>query len=276
MISAADEAARANTLRLESPPPYAVSRRTRLEHPQLHYAEILGVALRTVKRWHIAGIKARDACPLDDLAKFAAWWDRLHPGRAMDANVSLAVERALAATPPTAAAHSAGSSSSPAPTSSSVTPATPPAPAAADPARPLITLGDLAAFTLDENLLKLKSIHTANTQLLELAFASGTQAEVDSRHRNVERSAKMLIAAQTALDEHLTHRGDLLAREDVKRELIRAHTAMAQSLIGLLVQLGIHRARATTVADTWFAHLRQSRFAATTAPEILLPAASAA
>jgi hypothetical protein len=86
----------------------------------------------------------------------------------------------------------------------------------------------------------------------------------------------MLIDAQSSLNEHLKQLGDLMPREEVKRELLRVHSAMAQSLVGQLVQLGIHRERAITVASSWFGHLRQSRFAATTVPELRPPEASAA
>jgi ribosome modulation factor len=287
LIEAAEKSARANDLTLDTSPPSKLSKRTGLAHPISHYAELLDVGLRTVKRWLAEGVKARDACPLDDLAQFAAWWDRVHGGRAMDCHLAVALERALQ--PKTAAAPdsgitgaqvensdraSAGESKEGGPAAGAPTP--PAAPAKPEPARPSIALGDMAALTLDENLVKLKAIHSANVQLLERAFQAGTQAEVDARQRNVERSAKMLLDAQTALDEHLKQRGDLIPKEEIKREFLRVHTAMAQSLIGMLVQLGIQRDRATTLADSWFGHLRQSRFAATTAPVLRVAVATAA
>lgn len=280
LITAADKGARANDLTLEPAAPVALNRRTGLANPLQHYADLLNVGLRTVKRWLADGVKARDACPLDDLPKFAAWHKRTHPDRTLEVRVALSIEQVIAA--------AAAKSTQPAPAGAqvvnadSIPPAEgkegePLAPTAAEvKARPSIILGDIAAITLDENLRRLNSIHSANMQLLERSFREGSQSEVDARQRNVERSAKMLLDAQTALDEHLKARGDLMPREEIKRELLRVHSAMAASLVGQLVQLGIMRERATSVADSWFGHLRQSHFAATTAPELRPPVSAAA
>jgi hypothetical protein len=276
LIYQAATAGRADELKLDASPPHAVSRRTGLAHPLQHYADLLDVGLRTVKRWLADGVKARVACPLDDLVKFPEWWKRVHPHRPLDSRVALSIERA--SQPLSAAVTASQVQVSTAEASATEGKETEPPPPATkpEPARPLITLGDIAAITLEENLVKLKTLHAANMEVLERAFKAGSQSEVDARQRNVERSANMLLGAQTALDKHLKERGDLMPREEIKRELQRVHSAMAQSLIGLLVGLGIHRDRAISLADTWFGHLRQSRFAITTAPELRPPTASAA
>lgn len=280
LVANAAAAAEANQLKLTSPPAHAVNPRTGLAHPLAHYAAKLEVSVRTIKRWLADGVKARKPCPLDRLEEFAAWYQATHPQQSLHSRVALQLEQLLAR----------GNAPDPAPgvqvenpsiggdvevkeggaASASVTA---PAPG---PARPLLALADVASITLEENLSKLKVIHAANVQLLERAFREGTQVEVDARQRNVERSARMVIEAQAALNEHLRELGDLMPREEVKRELLRVHGAMAQSLVGQLVQLGIHRERALSVVSTWFSHLRQSRFGATTMPELHPPAASAA
>jgi len=223
-------------------------------------------------------VKARRACPLDNLAAFAAWYQAVHPQQSLHNRVALSLERLLAppapdSTPvgvevknPVSSAHAEMKEGAPDAGSTA-------APQAAGPARPLIMMGDVAAITLEENLNKLKTIHAANVTLLERAFEQGSQAEVDSRQPNDERSARMLIEAQNAFNDHLKQLGDLMPREEIKRELLRVHGAMAQSLVGELVQLGIHRERAITVVSAWFSHLRQSRFAGATVPELRPPAA---
>jgi hypothetical protein len=276
LVASADAAATANDLKLEPPPAHA--RRTGLAHGLQHYAELLGVGLRTIVRWHVEGRKAKDYCPLDDLEKLGAWWARLHPGRALDVRVVLAVERIL---DPVGAQVAEVISPNVIGDSKGAGRAAGEAAGEAEPARPGIVLDDVAAGSLDQTLHTLGRIHVANTQLLERAFRSGSQAEVDACHRNVERSAKMLVSAQASLDEHLKRRGDLVPREEIKAELLSLHSAMAQSLVGQLVKIGLLRDRATQFVDTWFRQLGQSRFAATTAPDCtnvsaMRPPASAA
>ncbi|HSV72870.1 MAG TPA: hypothetical protein VLH79_03830, partial [Chthonomonadales bacterium] len=69
---------------------------------------------------------------------------------------------------------------------------------------------------------------------------------------------------------------DLVSREEIKRELLRLHSAMALSLLSQFVQVGVARERAMVMVDAWFGQLRKSRFAAASAPDLLPVAATAA
>jgi hypothetical protein len=287
LLASVDSGAKANQLELQSSPPTKVSTRTGLEHPIQHYADLLGIGLRTAKRWLADGVKAGDACPLDDLAKFSAWWARVHPGHALNYRVAVAIENVLKGKPASSASSGAGGAqvenrvrdttteAKGGAVAESSAPAGPGA-GAAEPAKPLLALGDVAGITFEQDLARAARIHAANMELLERAFASGSHAELDDRQRKAERSQRMLHVAQTAFDEHLKQRGDLLPREEVKRELLRYHTAMGQSLVGMLKQIGLSQEAALLKADSWFGHLRQSRFAASTAPELRPPAAATA
>ena len=95
------------------------------------------------------------------------------------------------------------------------------------------------------------------------------------QHRVIGTVAKMLGDAQKAYDAYQQSRGELVILADVKKDLLRVHTAMAQSLVSVLVGLGISRERAMSAADSWFKHLRESRFATGTAPELAKAAAPA-
>lgn len=233
--------------------------RTRFRKSYDEYAADLGVGLRTVKRWVALGKKAGDPCPLDDLAQLPAWWGR---------NMSYAISAALLATcagkPPTAPA-----SAPPADTGSSAPPgpADVPVPGAVVP-RVSINVNDLAAIGLHENLNRLSRIHHANIELLEKAFAGSSENELSLRQRNVQASGRMLKDAQQAFDAYQESRGELAPVAEVKADLQRVHTSMAQSLVSLLVGLGIARDRATKIADRWFSHLRESRFAGDTLPDL--------
>ncbi len=283
LIGAAEKSARANQLELEPSPTSKINKRTGLAHPIAHYAAQLDVGLRTVKRWLAVGVKARDACPLDDLPQFGEWWKRVNPGRAPDSRVAVSIEKAIKANASTGTAAGErgahvenreqlldGASKEGAP------PAGAAKPLAVEPSKPLLALGDVAGITFEQDLSRAARIHAANMELLERAFASGSHVELDDRQRKAERSQRMLHVAQTAFDEHLKQRGDLLPREEVKRELLRVHTAMAQSLVGVFVQVGVARERAIAICDSWYGHLRQSRFATATAPELRPAAATAA
>lgn len=284
LIAAGEKSAAENNLTLEPAPAARINKRTGLAHQLQHYADLLEVGLRTVKRWVSDGVKAKDACPLDDLAKFGAWWKRVHPGRSLDSRVALSIERVLRPRP--VAAKASGGTEAEVVSAiasprggqegaASAVGSVPPVPTA-EPPKPLIVMDDVAAITLEQNLARLKTIHAANMELLERAFKAGSHAELDDRQRKAERSQRMLLDAQNALDAHLKQRGDLLDREATKRELLRIHTAMAQSLIGLLKQLGITHDRALRIGDTWLGHLRQSRFATDTAPVLNPPPSVAA
>lgn len=287
LIGAAEKSARANQLELEPSPTSKINKRTGLAHPIAHYAAQLDVGLRTVKRWLAVGVKARDACPLDDLPQFGEWWKRVNPGRAPDSRVAVSIEKAIKANASTGTvagdrgAHVEnreqlldGASKEGAPPAGAAPAAT--KPLAVEPSKPLLALGDVAGITFEQDLSRAARIHAANMELLERAFASGSHVELDDRQRKAERSQRMLHVAQTAFDEHLKQRGDLLPREEVKRELLRVHTAMAQSLVGVFVQVGVARERAIALCDSWYGHLRQSRFATATAPELRPAAATAA
>lgn len=272
LVSEAEAKAKENDLRLEAGEVHQVNRRTGLRHPILHYAELLEVGPRTVKRWLATGIKAQRACPLDDLTKFRAWWAAVHPQRALETKLAVTLDRLLTSAAPVAAGEGVKvENTDPTSTEKNEVPAT----GGAAP-RPALALSDVAAMTLEENLEKLKLIHAANVQLLERAFQQGSQSEVDARQRNVERSARMLIEAQTSLNDHLKQLGELVSREEIKRELLRIHTAMAQSLVGLFVQCGVHRERALMHVSSWYSHLRGSKFATATQPELRGPVESAA
>ncbi len=231
------------------------------------YAAQLGVGLRTVKRWVALGREAGDPCPLDDLAKLPEWY-----GRRLSYGIpSDLLAACVGQSTPTAAAASSPPQPDPV-TPAGATGATPPAGAAATapqlPARASINVHDLAAIGLHENLQRLSRIHHANIELLEKAFAGSSESDLSLRQRNVQASGRMLKDAQQAYDAYQASRGELAPVADVKADLQRVHTAMAQSLVSLLVGLGINRERATGVADRWFRHLRESRFAADTVPDL--------
>ncbi len=103
-----------------------------------------------------------------------------------------------------------------------------------------------------------------------------SDAELQLGQRNVEKSARMLSDAQRNYEAYQKEHGELVVLSDVKRDLLRVHTSMGQSLVSIFVGLGINRERAISSVDTWFKHLRESRFASGTMPELRPPAASAA
>ena len=226
--------------------------RTKLAKRYDEYATHLGVGLRTVKRWAAIGKKAGDPCPFDDLPRLPAWWSR-HMSYSISASllaICVGKPGEACSAPSGAAGPSAGSSQGPA------------------GARTAINVNDLAAIGLHENLQRLSRIHHANIELLEKAFSGSSETELTLRQRNVQASGRMLKDAQQAFDAYQESRGELAPVAEVKSDLQRVHTAMAQSLVSLLVGLGIARDRATTIADRWFRHLRESRFAADTLPDL--------
>lgn len=233
--------------------------RTRLRKSYDEYAAHLGVGLRTVKRWAALGKKAGDPCPLDDLAQLPAWW-----GRNMSYAISAALLAICTGESPAAAPGAPPAAAGPPPPAG---PPGTPTPGAAVP-RASINVNDLAAIGLHENLNRLSRIHHANIELLEKAFSGSSENELTLRQRNVQASGRMLKDAQQAFDAYQESRGELAPVAEVKADLQRVHTAMAQSLVSLLVGLGIARDRATTIADRWFRHLRESRFAADTLPDL--------
>lgn len=218
----------------------------RYAHTYDHYARQYGKGLRTIKRWVAIGKSKGEFCPLDDPAKLPGWW-----GRCMEYSIPAEVLAVCSARPP---------SNDEAPPSSGE---------ASGSGRALINLGDLAAIGLKENVERLSKIHRANLELLERAFAANNDADLQLRQRNAEKSARMLSDAQRNYDEYQKVHGELVVLADVKRELLRVHASMAQSLVSIFVGLGISRDRAVASADTWFKHLRESRFASGTAPELV-------
>ncbi len=134
------------------------------------------------------------------------------------------------------------------------------------PGKPLMDRADMVAGTIEENLQRLHVIHSANLTLLEKAFEGSNEADIINRQRNAARSGEMLNAAQKAFDQYQQARGDVVPIADVKRDLLRIHSAMAQSLLATIEDLGVPRARAVSAADSWFRMLRESEFFYDTQP----------
>lgn len=241
-----------------SPEAAPVVKRCRYLRTYDHYATVYRKGLRTVKRWVAIGKQAGDLCPLDEPERLPAWWAK-HMQYSMPADV-LAI--CLPKPPP----------QPPGP------PGPPGAPGGASEAggRTSVDVGGLAAIGLKENLERLSKIHRANLDLLEKAFAGASDSDLQLRQRNAEKSARMLSDAQRAFDEWQKTSGESVTLADVKRDLLRVHTSMAQSLVSIFVGLGISRDRAISSVDTWFKHLRESRFGGGTMPELVRPGPAAA
>lgn len=227
------------------------------------YAAFFGKGLRTVKRWAAIGRAKADPCPFDEPRRLPEWWQR-NMEYSMPADVLAICIRPPPTEGPSAAADAGALGSIPVPTE----------PAAGN--RALINVSDLAAIGLKENVERLSKIHRANLELLEKAFGGSSDAELQLRQRNAEKSARMLSDAQRNYDDYQKAHGELVVLADVKRDLLRVHTSMAQSLVSVFVGLGIHRERAISSVDSWFKHLRESKFAGGSAPELRPPTASAA
>ena len=226
------------------------------------YARAIGVSLRTVKRWSARGKQVGELFPFDELGTALDWWHR-HMKQSAPAELVHAVAEAKRATP--AAATPAPSAAPPAPPPASPVPPGPPAPA-------LIQAGDLTVVSLEENLRRVSKIHAGNLALLERAFLGTNEAEITTRQRNAKLSGEMVQGAQKALDEFRRERGDVVPIADVKTEAVRIHSAMAQSLLGIVIDLGVPRERAVVAIDAWFRSLRESRFFTATEPQLLAPA----
>lgn len=245
--------------------PVVASGRLRAKYAQHYdvYAQRFGVTTRTIKRWVSAGKEAKDECPLDAPKQLPAWWDR-NMQYAMPVKV-LAACNDPQNTKPAAAEKSVSQTSQEDKTKAGA------APASEGQRRESMELGKLESVGLVENLVAIGRIHRANLELLDKAFKTGVdEAELQLRNRNFEQSSRMLAQAQRLADEYQQSRGDLVSIEDVKREFLRVHMSMAQSLVGLLVSLGVTRERAVRATDTWFRHLRESKFADGCAPELKL------
>lgn len=231
------------------------------------YAKFFGKGLRTVKRWAAIGKKKGDPFPFDEPARVAEWW-----GRNMEYSIPadvLAVCSGKPITGPAAGSDAAGLEKPGA--------EIPPGAKSEPPSsRQAINVNDLAAIGLKENVERLSRIHRANLERLEKAFGGTSDAELQLGQRNVEKSARMLSDAQRNYEAYQKEHGELVVLSDVKRDLLRVHTSMGQSLVSIFVGLGINRERAISSVDTWFKHLRESRFASGTMPELRPPAASAA
>lgn len=251
--------------------------RTRYQKTFEDYAEQLGVGLRTVKRWAALGRQAGEQPPFDDLAAFPAWYAKHMP---------YAIKASVLAICTGAKRPGSGSATGSATTGAEVldekpggektSDSTPGGRTDASSNRAAINVHDLAAIGLKENVERLSKIHRANLELLEHAFGGSSDTELQLRQRNAEKSARMLSDAQRNYDSYQKEHGELVELSEVKRELLRVHSAMAQSLVGLFVAHGIHRDRAITAVDTWTKHLRETRFAAGTTPELRPPSAAAA
>lgn len=152
-------------------------------------------------------------------------------------------------------------------------PATPPTPGApqlppSPPGSPLLQASDMAGGSLEDNLRRVSSIHAGNLALLERAFLGTNEAEITGRQRNAKLSGEMLQSAQKSLDDYRRERGDVVPIADVESEGIRIHSAMAQSLLGIVIDLGVPRERAVPAIDAWYRMLRESRFFAQTVPVV--------
>lgn len=242
-----------------------VRTRTKLLKAYEDYAKFFGKGLRTVKRWAAVGKKKGEPFPFDDPPSVPAWW-----ARNMEYSIPADVLAVCTGT---------GSSIAPPDAAGLPPPTDPVAPGAkTDPpsGRHAINVQDLAAIGLKENVERLSKIHRANLELLEKAFGGSSDTELQLRQRNAEKSARMLSDAQRNYEAYQKEHGELVELADVKREMLRVHASMAQSLISIFVGLGIARERAISSVDTWFKHLRETRFASGTAPELRPATASAA
>jgi hypothetical protein len=230
------------------------------------YAKFFGKGLRTVKRWGAVGKAKGDPFPFDDLPSIPAWWSRCMEYSIPGDVLAICLGKAEASS---AAAGGGAPAEAKPPADSS-------AAGAGVSARQAINVHDLAAIGLKENVERLSKIHRANLELLEKAFGGMSDTELQLRQRNAEKSARMLSDAQRNYETYQKEHGELVELLEVKRELLRVHASMAQSLVSIFVGLGINRERALSSVDTWFKHLRETRFASGTAPELRPPTASAA
>ena len=246
------------------------------------YAAKIGVSERTIKRWVGDGKAAGDFCPLDDLASLPAWWTRrkrnappaeiLHAAAAATAEKSGAkaqvVDQTASATTTGEGGANAGAKPSTAGSGES-------GGGDAKPKAPLLDEKDLEVISLEENLRRVSRGHAGNLALLERAYLGSTESEVTSRQRNAKLSGEMLASAQRALDDYRRERGDVVPIADVKSEAVRVHSAMAQSLLGIVLDLGVPRPRAVAAIDAWFKMLRETRFLAGTEPRLSASAPTA-
>jgi hypothetical protein len=239
-----------------------VRTRTRLLKAYEDYAKFFGKGLRTVKRWAAVGKAKGDPFPFDDPPSVPAWW-----GRNMEYSIPAEVLAACTGEPPAATS---------APPLGDKPPDPPGAKTEPPSNRQAINVHDLAAIGLKENVERLSRIHRANLELLEKAFGGSSDIDLQLRQKNVEKSARMLSDAQRNYDAYQKEHGELVELAEVKREMLRVHASMAQSLVSIFVGLGINRERALSSVDTWFKHLRETRFASGTAPELRPATASAA
>ncbi len=227
------------------------------------YAKQIGMSERTLKRWQKHGKEVGELFPFDNLALALDWWTRHMKNSPPDELVNAVAKAKRTAQTGTATAASAPSPAvAKAATASGAQQPQPP------PSAPLLEAKDLAAGSLEDNLRRVSSIHAGNLALLERAFLGTNEAEITGRQRNAKLSGEMLLSAQKALDEFRRERGDVVPIADVKAEGIRIHSAMAQSLLGIVIDLGVPRERAVPGVDAWFRMLRESRFFAETVPVV--------
>ncbi|MDP1580718.1 MAG: hypothetical protein Q8M02_10585 [Candidatus Didemnitutus sp.] len=242
--------------------------RLKFAHGYEHYAEQLGVSLRTIKRWVRTGKEKSDLCPLDDLAQLHGWWTRCQnydaPTQVVAASAEAARANAEAPPTPSTGEQVAGTPGTANAEGKGAHGATTPPP----PGKPLIAHGAMESITLEDTLARVSRQHRANLDLLDEAYTGTNEAALTARLRNARASGEMLAAAQRALDEYRAARGDMVPIADVQDEGRRVHTAMAQSLLNAVVELGVHRARAATAINDWFLQLRESDFFAATIPTL--------
>ena len=246
------------------------SSRLKYNRDYISYGAQIGVSERTIKRWAAEGKKVGELFPLDDLANALNWWAR-HKKNSPPAELVNAASAAAkrGATPSEAATAPATA----APAGNRGQPKTG-AGGAEKPedSTPLIDRGSMAVISLEENLQRISKQHRANLDLLDRAFGGSNEAEITSRQRNARLSGEMLKDAQKSLDEYQRARGDVVLISEVKAEGFRVHSAMAQSLLGVVIEMGVTRERAAIGLNAWYRQLRESRFFADTAPVIEAPA----
>lgn len=253
--------------------------RTRLKykHDHEHYSGVIGVSVRTIKRWVALGKKKSDLCPLDDLAAILDWWTRCQTYSPPVEIIQASAEAQRAKT--TGAGEEVVSKIA------SNTTEGKGGKAAAKPeagerekengGKPLIDTGAMSVISLEESLQRISRQHRANLDLLDKAYGGTSEAEITNRTRNARISGEMLKDAQKALDEYRRSRGDVVPIAEVKAEGFRVHTAMAVSLLEIVINMGVPRARAAAGLNAWYLQLRESRFFADTMPAIPSTAAPA-
>ena len=230
--------------------------------------------MRTIKRWVALGKSKSDLCPLDDLASLVDWWTRCQT-YSPPVEVIQACATAQQSKPPREGEQVVPKIAAQPNEGKGVKTNVKSEGGEREPengGKPLIDTGAMSVISLEESLQRISRQHRANLDLLDKAYGGTSEAEITNRTRNARISGEMLKDAQRALDEYRKSRGDVVPIAEVKAEGFRVHTAMAVSLLEIVINMGVPRARAAAGLNAWYLQLRESRFFADTMPAIDAPA----